>query len=566
MIRSILATLLCLLVVTPAGMAQQPLAEPQVGSISGVTLDSGGQPVRGARLVLTRLESRGEWDTRSGEGGRFRFEEIEPGRYRLQAQHAAYVPQQYGQTTPDRPTATIDVTLDQPVPHVVFRLIRAGVLAGRIYRQDGQPLAGAEVRLLQSLYSGSGCRVLSDAEPNPFEPGRFEPAKTDDRGQYRFFGLAPGSYYVRVAYDPSETRRSPMVVKTMAPTYYPGVASAAEAVSVHVLPGLELTAIDFTFNAVPKVRVLGRTINPLTSDGSSRIDTFYLVPRDCALGERPESLRNYATGDDEFEIRGVPPGSYTLYAAYGIGRPPEITFYSGSTSVDVFDRDVTGLTVTIDPGVLLTGRILTDESLSASPIDLTQFIPLLFAADEKPGILAPTAFLGRNQMVEADGTFEIPAAARGRYRLVLTPRPPEDVYLAAARLGAENILGRAFDLSGDPPGELVLELRRGGGQIQGAVTDQQGNAMGQAHVVLVPGQPFRGDQEAYKTVYPDQSGRFTIRRIRPGAYRLFAFTMIPHRAWMNDRFMAPYWNRGVVINVDRNEEVEQGLVAIATGP
>ena len=127
MIRSILATLLCLLVVTPAGMAQQPLAEPQVGSISGVTLDSGGQPVRGARLVLTRLESRGEWDTRSGEGGRFRFEEIEPGRYRLQAQHAAYVPQQYGQTTPDRPTATIDVTLDQPVPHVVFPLMRAGV-------------------------------------------------------------------------------------------------------------------------------------------------------------------------------------------------------------------------------------------------------------------------------------------------------------------------------------------------------------------------------------------------------------------------------------------------------
>ena len=169
-------------------------------------------------------------------------------------------------------------------------------------------------------------------------------------------------------------------------------------------------------------------------------------------------------------------------------------------------------------------------------------------------------------MVDADGTFEIPAAARGRYQLVLTPRPPEDVCLAAARLGTDNILGRAFDLSGDPPGELVLELRRGGGRIQGAVTDQQGNAMDQAQVVLVPAQPFRGDQEAYKTVYTDQSGRFTIRGIRPGAYTLFAFAMIPHRAWMNDRFMAPYWTRGVVINVDRYEEVDQGLVAIATGP
>ena len=190
----------------------------------------------------------------------------------------------------------------------------------------------------------------------------------------------------------------------MAPTYYPGVASAAEAVAVQMLPGLELTAIDFTLNAVPKVRVIGRTINPLAPDGSSRINTFYLVARDCALRERAESLRNYATGDDEFEIRGVPPGSYTLYAAYSVGRPPEITFYSGSTAVDVFDRDVTGLTVTIDPGVLLTGRILTDESSSASPIDLTQFIPLLFAADEKPGILAPTAILGRK-----------PDGGRGRY-------------------------------------------------------------------------------------------------------------------------------------------------------
>ena len=79
MIRSILATLLCLLVVTPAGMAQQPLAEPQVGSISGVTLDSGGQPVRGARLVLTRLESRAEWDTRSGAGGVFGLRNSSPG-------------------------------------------------------------------------------------------------------------------------------------------------------------------------------------------------------------------------------------------------------------------------------------------------------------------------------------------------------------------------------------------------------------------------------------------------------------------------------------------------------
>jgi hypothetical protein len=58
-------------------------------------------------------------------------------------------------------------------------------------------------------------------------------AQTDESGRYRLEVVEPGRYYI-------------VAGRVDAPTYYPGVQSAANAASVAVTPGVSLINLDFT--------------------------------------------------------------------------------------------------------------------------------------------------------------------------------------------------------------------------------------------------------------------------------------------------------------------------------
>ena len=79
---------------------------------------------------------------------------------------------------------------------------------------------------------------------------------------------------------------------------------------------------------------------------------------------------------------------------------------------------------------------------------------------------------------------------------------------------------------------------------------------------MVPGVDLREDFTAYKNVMTDEAGRFQISGIRPGRYTAFAFSEIERNAWMNPTFMAPHLGRGVSIDVEQDETVEQDLEII----
>jgi hypothetical protein len=77
-------------------------------------------------------------------------------------------------------------------------------------------------------------------------------AQTDDRGQYRIFGLKPGGYYIKAsdAFEPdrnvSEVPESYWVQASLGSeygtAYYPGVTQASQAQVVLVKPGDEAQA------------------------------------------------------------------------------------------------------------------------------------------------------------------------------------------------------------------------------------------------------------------------------------------------------------------------------------
>ena len=60
----------------------------------------------------------------------------------------------------------------------------------------------------------------------------------------------------------------------------------------------------------------------------------------------------------------------------------------------------------------------------------------------------------------------------------------------------------------------------------------------------------------------DQSGRFTLKGIAPGDYKLFAWEQIEAGAYQDPDFLKPFENRGESINIREGSRETRQLKAI----
>ncbi len=80
----------------------------------------------------------------------------------------------------------------EAVTNLAMTIARGGVITGVVRDVGGRPVPGLNVRVLKLGYNAvTGERTLG-------APGQAAWAVTDDRGEYRAFGLPPGGYLVVV--------------------------------------------------------------------------------------------------------------------------------------------------------------------------------------------------------------------------------------------------------------------------------------------------------------------------------------------------------------------------------
>ncbi len=98
---------------------------------------------------------------------------------------------------------------------------RAGVIAGRITDEFGEPLANTAVSAMRyQTATVSGRRRATACGDAP----------TNDIGEFRLFGLGPGQYYLSATLPGSNSaRRRRTLDEVYAPTYYPGTPNAGTA-------------------------------------------------------------------------------------------------------------------------------------------------------------------------------------------------------------------------------------------------------------------------------------------------------------------------------------------------
>src|SRR5436190_1390301 len=196
MMRTIsLFVLLVALAAASGIVAQQPArdtsARPEVpktptGRITGRVLAAdNGRPVKRARVFAAAAELSGGRGVLTDDAGMFDFTELPAGRYTLTVSKSGFVSLSYGQRRPLQAGTPLQLADGQTLKGIEFQLPRGSVIGGRVLDEDGEAMPGVMVRVMRYQY------LQGDRRLTPAGTGQ-----TDDKGQYRVWGLMPGDYYV----------------------------------------------------------------------------------------------------------------------------------------------------------------------------------------------------------------------------------------------------------------------------------------------------------------------------------------------------------------------------------
>jgi hypothetical protein len=523
--RTALLALLLIVLAQPHAHPQTPDDSQNKSSIHGTVVDSRtGQPLKGAEVSLRTFSpgDRGEPSSAvSDPEGHFAFEGLAPGRYRLTASRNGYLSRdpRFGGGL----RGMVTLSAGQHLDDATLRLIPSAVIAGRVTTEGDEPAPNISVQAMKYTYQGNK-RQLSDVGT----------ATTNDRGEYRIWGLAPGKYYVRATHPRGAAALQNSQVYV--PIFYPGVSDPSRTQTIELHPGEELSGIDLNFVALHSVRVRGRVVN-----ASSAIAKGAQVTLVAGSGSMVFSLGDAsADAKGAFEVRGVPPGSYTLIAEQ-FGNTDSEKVIRGRTTVEVGDVNLNDVEVVVSPGSSVSGHVRVEGK---STLDLTKLTASLDAQDDLSSLgFAPDV---NSAPLRADGTFTFRDVPEGSYQINIVPLPG-GYYLKSS--GEGDTVDAGVRVARNHAAAVELNLSAGAGRIAGTVSkDEQPSAA--ATVVLVPDAPRRGQSRYYRQALTDSSGRFTINGVTPGDYKLFAWEEIDRGMYLDPDFLQSYEDSGKSVRVE----------------
>ena len=512
-------------------------AAPNRGAISGHVVQSkSGDPVKKALVILKHGQEPGAGASTDASGA-FRFDDLEPGSYVISAESTGFV------LDPESERSVVNVKPESGQSEVTLKMIRTGAISGRVTDSDNDPVVGATVQVVPVTQKKGG--VSSNAA-------------TDDRGEYRAFGIPPGRYRIAVSYEPPfqqrqvkmqhpRTQSSVAPEETYAVTYYPAVLDSKLAQTIDVEPGSDLQGYDVQILRAKGVTVRG-AVAATGGAPSGAIVFVSLSPlRPAAGGRSYDNLIQDSSG--VFELTQVLPGTYVLTATAPLGDKR----LSAREVVEVGSANLNGIQLTLAPPQTVTGVIVPPEGRKLPAGLMVVLMPRQNRADGSGGISQP----------DGNGAFVIRDVAPGDYDLVLgSTGPGDDLYVSAIQAGDDDALAGGIHLGLQPAGRLKVALKANGGALQVTVQDAKGKPVPDSAVRLVPDPPRRAQMALYGQCKTDASGACSLVGMAPGSYHAFAFAAERQIDFRDPLATADFENLGKAVNIAESDHQAAELTLI----
>lgn len=407
-----------------------------------------------------------------------------------------------------------------------------------------------------------------------------------------------------------------------APVYYPGTVTPSQASKITLGIGEEHGAVDFQLQLVPTAKVRGHVVTP---DGSSPVGAQVTLQtagqQDMPVVPGVGMSTTRVGQDASFAFQNITPGQYTLIVrapvrqtdpnapqpqadaalaggragrAFGPGGPggrggPGVITQVlwASTELTIDGRDVPDVSLNLQPGMTISGRVAFDGAGTQPPADLTTVRVNLRPLDNQPGM--PGA---NGTQVDATGNFTITGVPPGRYAVNGVVAGGRG---AAAGGAAGGVLpGRAAGAGGAGGGWSVKSALAGGqdaldfpldikpnGTVSGMLltfTDRTQelsgtlqNALGQPTsdytIVLFPADTRYWTPQSRRilSTRPSTAGSFTFRGFPAGQYRLTAVTDAEPGEWFDPAFLSQVVSASMTLTIAEGEKRTQDLRLATSG-
>ncbi len=552
--RLALTALACVCAIT-AGTAQTqvtpqaPQAPPRdtpvpapvpsgTGGISGIVRDGAGRPLRRAMVAISG-DMRLQRSALTDDEGRFVFADLPSGRFTVTASKPAYPSASYGALRPNRPGAGVFVDDGEQVSDIAITLARGGVITGTVFDEQGQPMPGVPVQPWEVRTALSGERILDSPSTGGVA------TTTDDRGQFRFYGLTPGEYTVgtswfysgvsgnvrvptdaeiqaafQAASNPTagvraaSSRPATTAAYNYAKVFHPGTIDPMTATTVQLAAAEERSGVDLHMQFRPMSHLVVLVTGPEGAVKGARL-TLARTSKVSALNTTTVSG---VPADGRYESQSLGPGDYrVMVQAQATADRPAL-----SAARDVTLDGAEPITVALDlqPGMTATGRVLFEGTATPPPWSSVR----VGLQGMTPGTWATL----QNVTPDATGTFAQEGVFPASFRLAasIIGGTPNVWTLKSVTMDGRDVTDRPVEIrAGDDPSFVVTFSDRPS-ELSGSLVDPAGRPSTDYFVVVVSADRahWLPLSRRIASTRPDGSGRFVFRGLPPGDYRLAATT------------------------------------------
>lgn len=543
------------------------------------------QPIRLAKLELSGSGLRRQVMVISDSSGRFAFPGLPAGRYSLTVSKPGLMTTVHGAKRPGGAGVPI-VIADGEQASVTMRIARGAVISGTVRDPNGEPAAGVRMQVLAYDIDSTGARTL---QSRTFSNSGNGLLMTDDRGVYRIYGLRPGEYYVQAspassgiggrAVSPAEFEwaqramapggspgapPAPGQSMTLAPVYYPGTMDPSTAAAITVKAGEERSGVDFAFSFIPTAEVSGVIRGP---DGSApKLSQASLVRPDGMRVQMGSTLFIRPDSDGRFSVANVPPGQYVLAARGSMqdsGNPTPGPMAVASmplwamAEVSVNGRDISGLELTLAPGLTVSGKIVFDGVNTPAPSDLTRVSVALLAQ-------GATTMGAPSVVARADGSFSIPGVGPGNYKLSANvpagSAAASPWTLKSAIVSSVDAIDVPFSVRADVGGAVITFTDRPT-ELTGSLLDTTGKPALEYFIVAFPVDRalWVPGSRRVRSARPGNTGNFRIANLPPGEYYVCAMTDLEPNLLNTAAYLEPLVAASIKLALAEGERKVQDL-------